>query len=195
MYVYEIHVHSYIKIEVQWNFFNNLYHVLLDLRIYFFQHDKTLAHFQMGLAALWDAWHSSQLGQRKMFQSILFLYPNQSVTQSIKFTNLKQYKEMMKREKNPSVTQFPKLSRNLGRRSMSGVYWSRIIGIVHTFPSTSMSKEKYSLSISAFASNILVFNCNMFIYSVYLTAKLPSLKNNMNHMTQLSNFNAIAMIR
>ena len=66
---------------------------------------------------------------------------------------------------------------------MSGVYWSRIIGIAHTFPSTSMSKEKYSLSISAFASNILVFNCNMFIYSVYLTMKLPSLKNNMNHMT------------
>ena len=101
--VYEIHVHSYIKIEVQCNFFNNLYHVLLDLRIYFFQRDKTQAHFQMGLAALGDAWHRSLLGQRKMFQSILFLYPNQPVTQSIIFTILKQYKEMMKREKNPSL--------------------------------------------------------------------------------------------
>ena len=169
------------KQKVQWNFFNNLYHVLLDLRIYFFQHDKNLAHFQMGLAELGDAWHRSLQGQRKMFQSILFLYPNQPVTQSIKFTNLKQYKEMMKREKNPSVTQFPKLSRNLGRRSMSGVYWSRIIGIVHTFPSTSMSKEKYPLSILAFAS---VFNHKASIY-----------KKNTNHMTQLSHFNAIAMIR
>ena len=91
MCIYEVHVHSYVEIEIQKIFFNNLYHVLLDLRIYFLQRDKTLAHFQMGLAALGDAWHKSLPGQRKMFQSILFLYPNQPVTQSIIFTNSKQY--------------------------------------------------------------------------------------------------------